>query len=245
MKTIRILVEGTRDVALLASVFKTCKLNLSDVRRNKKDKKSGKERPWHEYEFKLEGLSGEYEGEKNGVKYKLDVYITGGYANFKNLLNVFEDKEGDGIVPAVVYDADNSWDVENSGGNTARRELLQKQYDTYSFQRKPSEVLSIFLFPNNSDDGTVETLLERIVAKEKRTAMTICWRVYEWLIWLFRYFKPTSKSKINEYASATVGADVWEYQGHNKALFNHQIWNWKSSEIQPLYSFIEGLIGKV
>ena len=245
MRTIKILVEGTRDVALLASLFQVCKLNLSDVRKPKKDKPSGAMRPWYEHEFNSEGLVGEYEGEKNDVKYHLEIYITGGYTNFKNLLGVFEDKNGDGIIPAVVYDADSSLDVDYSGGNVARRALLQKQYDGYSFQRKPTEDLSIFLFPNNKDDGTVETLLERIAAKKKRKAITICWRGYECLLQLFRFFRPTAKSKISEYASATIGHEVWEYQGQNKALFDRAIWNWHSQEIQPLCEFIKELIGKV
>ena len=245
MKTIRILVEGTRDVALLASVFKVCGLNLSDVRALTKDKESTKQRPWYEYEFKLNGLVGEYEGEKEGVRYRLEVYITGGYSKFNDLLSLYEDKDSNGVIPAVVYDADRSADDENHGGNTARRTLLQKQYDGYSFLRKPSEELSIFLFPNNRDDGTVETLLEMITAKGSRKAMTVCWRIYEWLLSAFHYFKPTAKSKINEYTSATIGPEVWEYQGQNKALFSHEIWDWSSQEILPLCEFIKGLVKKV
>ena len=245
MKTVKILVEGTRDAALLASVFQICELSLSDVRAKKKDKASRTLRAWYDYEFKTEGLVGEYEGKKNSELYRLEVYISGGYTQFENLLNVFEDKDGNGVIPAVVYDADSSLDTKNSGGNTARRHLLKKQYDSYSFQRKPTEDLSIFLFPNNKDDGTVETLLERISAKKKRKAITICWMGYEYLLRLFHFFKPTEKSKINEYASATIGPDVWDYQGQNKALFNRTIWNWHSQEIQPLFGFIENLISKV
>ncbi len=113
------------------------------------------------------------------------------------------------------------------------------------FKKKPIENLSIYLFPNNRDDGTVETLLERIAAKGKRKALTICWRGYEKLLDIFRFFAPSQKSKISEYASATLGADVWEYQGQNKALFNRTIWNWHSQEIQPLCEFINELVKKV
>ena len=245
MKTIKILVEGTRDVALLASIFKVCNLNLSDMRALKKDKDSKKQRPWYEYEFKLDGLVGEYEGENEGARQRLEVYITGGYSKFNDLLSVYEDKDGNGVIPAVVYDADSSADDENHGGNTARRTLLQEQYDGHVFQRKPNDELSIFLFPNNRDDGNIETLLEMISAKGSRKAMTVCWRIYEWLLSMFHYFKPTAKSKINEYTSATIGPEVWEYQGQNKALFSQVIWDWRSRDILPLCEFIKELVNKV
>ncbi len=147
MKTIKILVEGTRDVALLASLFQVCKLNLSDVRKPKKDKQSKTIRPWYQYEFDNNGLVGEYEGTKDGERYKIEVLITGGYTNFDKLLNVFEDKDGCGIIPAVVFDADSSTDINNSGGSIARRKLLQKQYDTYSFQKKTYRESFYLSFP--------------------------------------------------------------------------------------------------
>lgn len=116
----------------------------------------------------------------------------------KSIRNKMEQTTKRGGKNLVIYDADS--DVET------RRTQLQDYANKYNLQ------FDIFLFPNNRESGTLESLLEQLINPVNQCVLD-CWKRYEKdlkeqiIPWKNpkQPTTPSSKSKIYAYIEALVG----------------------------------------
>lgn len=133
-------------------------------------------------------------------------------------------------VVLVIFDADMAPD-------TRRTEII-----TQLESACPAD--QVFLFPNNRDSGTLETLLAGMVKGGHRGIVDICWRQYSDCIAQKKkpdgqpYNAPTDKSKMHEYAAA-IDAGVWDHQGYRKCFANPDVWDYSAPVLEPLKSFLK------
>ena len=163
-----------------------------------------------------------------------------GIAKHSELLQSLPDFEGE-FDAIVIFDADSKATKEN-GGCSARREYIKTELakSKRHIQLKDDK---IFLFPNNHDDGELETLMERFVSDDDghRTFFDVCWRNYSLCVEKHGFNHTSQKSKMNEYTAAFNG-EAWDYGGINKAFQDESLWNWNSQNLMPLYDFLSNVI---
>ncbi len=170
----------------------------------------------------------------NGLKGFSDI------ANLMNLTRPSPDTEGS-FGYGIIFDADYAGDG-NHGGFTDRLAYLLDLMKIPADSRK-SVSESIFLLPNNKDDGDLETLMERMVAQSSGhdTFLKVCWKNFSDCV-RYRGFNPTTqKSKMNEYAAAFF-AGTWDDNGINRSIAEPSLWDWNSHSLDNLFRFIEQLI---
>ena len=215
MKTIRFLVEGEKDVYFFRALFAA---RFSDFKE-----------------------CGTPEMSKCGVMFvdeniTVEVIPVGGYTKLCNVKASAEDKCGDGLRVAVVFDADVTG-VEQ-GGVLERTKFINEVISSWKLVAPPEMPIDIFLFPNNSKDGELKNLLEEIVPQRFMPLIAECWRRYEQCLEVHGGVKPSQKSKMNDYEAAVLGPCVWDHHGIMDGLLNPAIWDWHSPEIAPLCDFI-------
>jgi hypothetical protein len=153
-------------------------------------------------------------------------------ANMKTAISQYKDS---GNVVLVIFDADTD---ENEGGFVKR----QKQLENYALQLD-----SVFLFPNNQNDGALEDLLENIINPTNKPIFD-CWGKYE--ICLQEYASkqigkdlttPAKKSKIYNYLEVLFGKTSEEkkkIKDANRNFKNMEHWNLDSDFLIPLKKFL-------
>lgn len=152
-----------------------------------------------------------------------------GGESFRNILK--RNKEGKNL---LIFDADQ--DPE-----TRRAEILL-------WKNRYQMDFELFLFPNNTEPGAVETLLERIINPANKCVIE-CWHEYERLLekqiipWKSPHQPtcPSEKSKIYGYLEALVGTTKPEKEkikdkNRNFAEVNH--WDLEAEGIIPLRDFL-------
>lgn len=179
-----------------------------------------------EYVF-VSALLNKIKGEK--WKDSFRIIALDGKDNIRDSVNIFFD-EGDNF---VIFDADYP---KNGGGFKKRqKELLEiaKQFDI-SFE--------LFLFPNNSDDGDFEALLDKIT-NPIHSSVKDCFNKYEFCIRSNSYHSPDAKAKMFAYISSqNLSNNDRRGLGKGKWMFeNPSYWNLDSKELKPLISFIESI----
>lgn len=118
----------------------------------------------------------------------------------------------------------------------------------HSWRSKYGINFELFLFPNNHDVGTVETLLEDVINPENQCVIK-CWHQYEeqlckqTISWKSPQSPtcPSEKSKIYGYLEALVGTTKSEKEkikDANRDFTNTNHWNLEADEIQPLKDFL-------
>lgn len=141
---------------------------------------------------------------------------------------------GDDVL--VIFDADSP---DNNGGFAVRK----KQIEDYKLALD-----DIFLFPNNKDDGELETLLENII-NERNKPVFECWDKYEFCLKECASTKigktltiPAKKSKIYGYLEALLGHTKREKElvkDPNRNYREVEHWNLDADYLKPLKSFIQ------
>jgi len=143
-----------------------------------------------------------YQAEFNVDQLKEVVEICDGYTNLRGKTNfLYEtrvDKKREGGVNLVLFDADFSGWEENHGYQN-KLTYLNKQKTELETE------FEIYLFPDNSSDGTLESLLETCIPKEHQHLLD-CWHNFESCVkGKDVYNIPANKSKIYTYLECLHG----------------------------------------
>lgn len=124
----------------------------------------------------------------------------------------------------------------------------QRIADILSWKQKYNIDFELFLFPNNSDPGAVETLLEKVINPANQCIID-CWHEYErnleqqQIEWKApsQPTCPSEKSKIYGYLEALVGTTKSEKErikDQNRDFTIPEHWDLNSQAIQPLKKFL-------
>ena len=228
MKTVNLIVEGTKDVYFLHEFL---------LRRFPVFARSNNPIPSNRLEgnvIDLHSSDGALVIRVKGLKGFADI------AHLKNLTLPSPETEGS-FGYGIIFDADDSGDG-NHGGFKDRLPFLLNLMKTPDESRKRISE-SIFLFPNNKDDGDLEVLMEKMVApsSEHDTFLKVCWKNFSECVNRHGFNRTTQKSKMNEYTAAFF-ADTWGDNGINRSIAEPSLWNWNSHSLDALYRFIERMI---
>lgn len=164
-----------------------------------------------------------------------------GVANLFNSTNVNQmrvDAE-EMINDIVIVDAD----------TTEKQWGFSRRFDDINNNRtKLSLNFSLFLFPNNEDDGDLEVLLESLVQRDKHKLFFDCFQDYESCVSCKKdsdgkpmYIAPNRKGKLFTYISSMrmnrscrnkLGQGDWQF-------LNEDYWSMDSPGLKPLISFLK------
>jgi len=155
-------------------------------------------------------------------------------------LNQLRHNSDDAGINLVVFDADNDCDT--------RRAELQKiaQDNSVSF--------NLFLFPNDVDSGTLETLLMKIINPENQSVVE-CWDRYEndlqqqTIPWKSPTTPtvPSIKTRVYAYLEALVGESKSQkklIKEADRKYDNPNHWDLDSQELNPLKTFFDNCFVK-
>ena len=124
----------------------------------------------------------------------------------------------------------------------------QRTKDILAWKQKYNIDFELFLFPNNSDPGAVETLLEGVINPANQCVID-CWHEYErnlekqHIEWKAPQQPtcPSEKSKIYGYLEALVGTSKSEKErikDPNRDFTVPEHWDLNANAIQPLREFL-------
>jgi hypothetical protein len=162
----------------------------------------------------------------------------GGYTKINNYKPKLQEYKDFNYQTLIIFDADYA---STNGGYQTRLKYLTEFRDNNNFD------YDVFLFPNNSDDGDFECLLESIINK-KHQCLINCFTQYEKCINQCvnnqnerKYKSPLRKSKIYAYLDAFKKSKKKEeeFKKHNYFFKNKEYWNLKSEYLAPLIKFLK------
>jgi hypothetical protein len=159
-----------------------------------------------------------------------------GYTNIKKqaFINELKKNTDNGGMNLVVFDAD--------GDCQSRRKELTEIKDEIKVD------FDIFLFPNDSDPGALENLLEKIINPDNQCILD-CWNNYEKELSKCRIpwknpqtpTTPAYKTKIYGYLEALTGTTKEEkkkIKEKERDYLDSNLWNLDSDYLYPLKSFL-------
>jgi len=228
MKTVNLIVEGTKDVyfmhEFLLQRFPIFARSDNPIPSNRLERNG----------ISLHSSNGALTILVKGLKGFADI------AHLKNLTRPSPATEGR-FGYGIIFDADYAGDG-NHGGFKDRLDFLLDLMKIPDDSRK-SVSESIFLLPNNKDDGDLETLMERMVApsSEHDTFLGVCWKNFSDCVSHHGFNPATQKSKMNEYMAAFF-AGTWDDNGINRSIAEPSLWDWNRHSLDNLFRFIEHLI---
>jgi hypothetical protein len=149
-----------------------------------------------------------------------------GLNKFKNQILRGFDKGG----ILLILDADTP--NHNEGGFNKRLAAIT------AWLEKVKVTAQVFLWPNNSNDGNLETLLQNIIVKEHEQIF-VCFEKYEECLRAGEkgYVTPNEKAKVYAYAYA-LSEKGEEASDVKRNYRNPNVWNLKSDFLQPLNQFL-------
>ncbi|MBL7991654.1 MAG: hypothetical protein JNN25_09475 [Candidatus Kapabacteria bacterium] len=155
----------------------------------------------------------------------------------------------EGLTSCIIFDADSEKQKTNfqaTQGNIYKE--LEGIISAIQDERPNLSVkFDVFLLPNNSDDGDLETLLERIINPDNQPILD-CWNGYERCIEQQRtaisrtLSLPIRKSKIYSYMEILHGTSKKERENAkevNRNYANKQDWQLEHSAAQALHIFLK------
>lgn len=125
---------------------------------------------------------------------------------------------------------------------------VQRSSDILTWKQKYNINFELFLYPNNSDPGAVETLLEGIINPINQCVID-CWHEYErnlekqHIVWKTppQPTCPSEKSKIYGYLEALVGtakSEKEQIKDQNRDFTIPEHWDLNAQAIHPLKEFL-------
>ena len=173
-----------------------------------------------------------------GVEYEL--IPIGGVGNLFNEtnLNLFRSKTAEGINCMAILDADT---IEKGWGYEKRKADVERN------QQEKSIIFPFFLYPDNSGDGDVEHLMEKLARQDLHSTFFCCFRQYEMCVGGDvdaqgnpRYNTPDLKGKLHTYMSAQKLSNAQRrHLGRGNWLFDDlNYWDLSRSAVVPLVSFL-------
>lgn len=171
-----------------------------------------------------------------------EIIPTAGYTNLLNTSCPYVEKmranTDAGGKNLVVFDADTT---KNDGGFDKRRKELLSRRDQLGMD------FDLFLWPDNSSDGDVEVLMERIARRDLYPQVFDCFEKYERCISTCKnengepfYAVPNLKNKLHTYfTSLPISKTKKDKFGHGAWLWEDEnIWNLNSDALTPIKSFL-------
>lgn len=193
--------------------------------------------------FHIKGLKFEIEKRKkkviansvNGKNFIVKIIEGGGYTVVKDAKSLFESNIKKGYEILVIQDADNP--QKQDGGVLNRMRYLN------NVKKESGISFKTFLFPNDIDDGDLETLLLKIVNEKQFDKYFDCHNKYA----------DCSKVIAPEYSKELIEDKnvvfnyFRTYYGMKNAkeenrVFNGEYWNFTSKELEPLKLFLDIII---
>lgn len=175
------------------------------------------------------------------IKKDYEIVNTGGWCNLNNVSGKFLESENDNDKNIVIFDSDYAC---TDGGFERRKKFLEDKAAELDIK------FELFLFPNNSDDGIFETLLQRIINPEYSKILDF-FKEYEDKITEYNrslpkdtFETPDEKARIYSYISLfkRSNREKEEFKNKNNWNFeNKKYWNLDSDELKPLVIFLKGL----
>ncbi len=176
-----------------------------------------------------------------GKNYKETIIVIDakGWQQLELLKQEFEKSINENGRNLIIFDSDS--DI-NGGGFQKRKAEIQDICSKLGYSFK------LFLFPNNSDDGDYETLLERLI-NEKHRILLNCFSEYEKCISTQTnqegenmYVLPARKAKMYSYVDAFKKSRTKSQKFRNGDWFfdNNEYWTIENnSAIEPLIEFLK------
>ena len=163
---------------------------------------------------------------------EIKILIGGGYTAIVNLSKTITSYIDEGYKVFVIQDADNQ-NKENGGVNN-RIQYLN------NLKTEKCIDFSIFLFPNNKDDGDLETLLLRIKNESKYKITDECYIKYIECIsnfsnQIFIDELKEDKNKVFNYIRTYYGMDNAKEQNR---CYETDYWDLNHNELKPLKMFL-------
>lgn len=131
----------------------------------------------------------------------------------------------------IIFDADFDY---NQGGYMMRKKDIETTLSLHHINAP------IFLFPNNSDDGDFESILENIMQKQHHQRFIDCFNDYEKCLGN-NYHTPNRKHRLHTYMFAQKGLTNKERSelGRGKWLFDDKrFWDIDSEYLLQLREFL-------
>lgn len=155
-----------------------------------------------------------------------------GWGNLKNMGSRLQLSSFDGSKNLIIFDADSP---QNGGGFNKRKE------EFLNIIRELNADASLFLFPNNHDDGMFEDLLKHIMVHDGHERFFDCYHDYTECLG-DDYIHPNLKGEVFTYISSmkslpnrtrkNLGSGDWQFTNSN-------YWNLNSEFLSPLKKFIQ------
>lgn len=146
-------------------------------------------------------------------------------------INKMREAVAEGSSNIIIFDADFN---HNNGGYSIRRNDIETKLSQHLVNA------SIFLFPNNYDDGDFESILENIMQKQKHQRFIDCFSDYEKCLGN-DYHTPDRKHRLHTYmfAQKTLTKKQRSELGRGKWLFEDKhFWDIDNAYLKPLKDFL-------
>jgi hypothetical protein len=156
-----------------------------------------------------------------------------GWNGIENEKQKFLENSVDGGMNIVILDAD---DDSNNGGFKKRRNEIEE------LKARLEIKFDLFLFPNDKEDGDLESLLSTIINKSNAPIMD-CWNSFEECISSVGkgYTIPARKTKIYAYLEVLLGRtkkDKEMIKDKSRDFLNKDHWDLESENLLPLINFL-------
>ncbi len=174
-----------------------------------------------------------------------DVKFITDYLKFLNLSNIYVSKIG-GVGEIINTKKDFQVNLERGLKNIL---IVDADLD---FNNRKNEIenlgvildyeIDLFIFPNNSENGDLETLLENII-NQNNNSIFECWNSYEDCLNYNdnKYTTPARKTKIYAYLEALLGETNKEkdqIKEKERNYLNKDHWDLDSEYLEPLKTFL-------
>jgi len=220
MRKYLIIVEGRADVVFLRDYLQFLDNNL--IFKNKIDKKTNKKEIKSENIFESEDI-------------KIKIFVAGSYSGIesikKKIMPLVDPIVGYKLI--VIQDADNP-DTKRDGGKKLRLKYLD-----IHVRKKLNIEFETFLFPNNEDNGDLETLLLQCTNKKNYNDFCECNKGYKKNIDLiapdFSYELYEDKYKVFHYFRTFYGS---ENAKEVNRVYEEEYWDFNSDKLKSFRDFI-------
>jgi len=163
-------------------------------------------------------------------KIEYQIESSGGFHNLPQLINLFKQNDDEGNKNIIIFDTDTK---RNYVGYSNRKKYIEDVLTGMKVHYK------LFLLPNNNNEGTFETLYEKIIK---------CFESYESCLSINKvdgqnlYNVPDQKTKIYAYISSQKMSNK-KYEAfknkHNWQFENPEYWDIENSYLDPLKEFLK------
>ena len=170
----------------------------------------------------------------------LEIVINGGSSKLDVLSGLLRDESGATrtMLPCIIFDADypksGKCDAKGNGG-------YSNALSTFS---AAAPGVPLYFFPNNQDNGTIETLLKSIAIGQS-AYFEECWPAF---VGKLRFYRPkrelSSKTELANYVES-YGRRIGDRKCYLQNLANAELWDYNAQSLDKLADFLSKLINQL